>query len=824
MDAKEKIKYVRNSIREVVQTSPSGTFHLKLYSVSHPDNEEWTILSVGEQKRILQKLEEDGEIKNLQFNDPREALFEVPTKEKAQRKIRRSNMLSHIKTTNELIQNRELFQKFLSILGELKSINPKHTYTYPTEEQNDDLIQLLIDLKIVTYNWKEMEKQTHRSVGNRIIEFAFEGSKVIELTNRISGKNGRVRKEALELIARDIGDRFTLNRIIEIFTDVGVPESMFIHDTKWRAIFYVLSYYTTSKDDKDILMFLKILERFVHPLSFSGDETKTKETEEKYNKWLKYDRFGINDGRAFIGPTEEEIEFGMDDWTNSDGETFEPKAFIISPDDLARVWVFWTQVVLIVSAYEGNQALDRDELEKLYLELIAMTERLLDTGELGDLKQSYRRPFNSLVTAEIEARSKEFNSPYELAGIFLIVVSQMQPDATEIQKEREKHADLIKRVASATRAISGEKINILKLSYDQALFILKLYMSSLSNILEAAASGHIKITDNELNAKYILFTDVVEEILNREDFSELKKQQPEYLPEHLYIGADEIETWFECGGQTGILGFIGTIESAWVRSGQQSFPISLALNNQLMETDEIISRHKKHKSEKWEQITKNLDKMKGEMFGEGNKKEGEKTEPKEESVPKKVIHEHLHRFENSIQEKDIAFSHTFFEGDVDGTIVKNKKKVVLPKFPATPYEQISIRFLTDQDVLITTPKKQLSSNYEALGFSNDKEKKPNTAWVLLSLLAKSGGEIKPPKPIPDTLRQQKRQLADQLKLIFRNQQEPFDDVSETNSYRIKIKLEVIDKDEVSDPLGTQDYLNETMTEETEKYGRDFTQF
>ncbi len=741
--------------------------------------------------------------------------------EKTTKNVRRSNVFSYIKTTHDLLQHRELFQKVLAILGDLKSIHPKHTYTYPTEERNDDLVQLLIDLKIASYDWEEMEKQTHRAVGNRIIEFRFDGSKVIELVDRVSGKHSRIRKETLELISKDIGERFTLNKIVEIFTDIGTPESMFTQDTKWRAVFYILSFYTTSKDSKDILMFLKILERFVHPLSFGGDETKAKETEEKYNKWLKYDRFGIKTGKAFIGPTEEEIDLGMDEWTNSDGESFETRGLTISPDDVARLWVFWTQVVLIVSAYEGNQGLDRDELEKLYLELIAKAEQLIDRGDLGDLKQSYKRPFNSLVTAEIEARSKGFNSPYELAGIFLIIVGQMQPDATEIQKEREEHADLIKRVASATRAISGEKINIAKLSYEQALFILKLYVTYISNIFEAVASGNVKITDSALNAKYILFTDSVEQILNRNDFAKLKKQQPDYLPEHLYIGADEMETWFEYGGQPAIMSFIGAIESAWVRSGQQSFPISLALNNQLTETDEIISRHKKYKSEKWKQITKNLDGMKDEMFGGNNKKEEPKTEP---DTPKKVIHEHLHRFENSIQEKDIAFNHTFFEGDTEGTVVKNKKKIVLPKFPATPYEQISIRFLTDQDVLITTPKKQVSSNYEALGFSNDKEKKPNTAWVLLLLLAKNGGEIKTSKPIPDTLRQQKRQISDQFKLIFRNSQDPFEDFSDTNSYRLKIKLEVVGKDEAPDPLGTQEYLDETMTEGAENYGRDFTQF
>lgn len=234
----------------------------------------------------------------------------------------------------------------------------------------------------------------------------------------------------------------------------------------------------------------------------------------------------------------------------------------------------------------------------------------------------------------------------------------------------------------------------------------------------------------------------------------------------------------------------------------------------------------------FEAVTKEIEKLKG--FHKQHEKHFYKTEvPKykkgfEDIFGKEsaqtINHKHVHHFENSIQEKDIAFTHTIFEGDTEGAVIKNKKKVVLPKFPPTPWQQISIRFITDEDVLITTPKKQLSSNYESLGFSNDKEKKPNTAWVLLSVIAKNHGEIKVPKPIPDTLRQQKRQLADQLKLIFRNEQDPFEDVSEVNAYRLKIKLETFSEEKPDDPFGSQEYINETMIEKAEIPGRDFTEF
>ena len=210
------------------------------------------------------------------------------------RKKCRSNVYFDIKTTDQLLQRHDLAKKTFQIVGVgMYEIKPKQIYKRSTYEKNDDLIQLLIDLEIVDYDWEEIQKQTHRAVGNRIIEFSFEADKIIKLHNRIAGKKGKVKKEALELIARDINSRFHLDKIVDIFSDIGVPESMFGDDSKWRGVFYVLSYYTTSNKEEDISKFVKILEYFTHPLSFAGNEEKAKRTEEKYNKWLKYDNIQI---------------------------------------------------------------------------------------------------------------------------------------------------------------------------------------------------------------------------------------------------------------------------------------------------------------------------------------------------------------------------------------------------------------------------------------------------------------------------------------------------------------------------------------------------
>lgn len=299
MSPEEKIQYVKNQIDEGATISPKGPFWLFLYTVSHPDNEEWTILERSEQRRIIMKLEQERYIKNVTPDANGKGFWLEKVQKRGPRKsapLRRSNLYSRIKSTDQLLQERELFQKALQIFGE---IEPRHKYTTSTNEENDDLIQLLIDLDLVQYDWKEIEKQTHRVVGNRIIEFSFEADKIIALKDRISGKYGRVKKEALELISKDIGERYTLDKIVRVFTDAGVPETMFIHDTKWRAVFYVLSYYSTSGDEdgKGFSQLIQILEKVLHPLAFDGDESKAKETRFKYNSYLKYDKIQLPDNQ-----------------------------------------------------------------------------------------------------------------------------------------------------------------------------------------------------------------------------------------------------------------------------------------------------------------------------------------------------------------------------------------------------------------------------------------------------------------------------------------------------------------------------------------------
>ncbi|MBP9867288.1 MAG: hypothetical protein KBC41_04415 [Candidatus Pacebacteria bacterium] len=155
----------------------------------------------------------------------------------------------------------------------------------------------------------------------------------------------------------------------------------------------------------------------------------------------------------------------------------------------------------------------------------------------------------------------------------------------------------------------------------------------------------------------------------------------------------------------------------------------------------------------------------------------------------------------------------------DNVFIKGNKKIHPPKFTQTDWSKIEIRFLNERDVLITTNKKEVKpADYEVLGFSDDKKNKPNTAWLFLFGLSKNNGESgKLPKPIPDTIKQQKLSLSQKLKAIFKNETDPFYDSTETQTYKIKIKLiPPQGENENEDKYGTREYLEETMTEQYEE--------
>ena len=68
MTPKEKIEYVKRNIDEKVQISPKGPVFVRLYTVTESEDGP-VLISRGEQNLIVRKLEQDGYLKNVTFED-----------------------------------------------------------------------------------------------------------------------------------------------------------------------------------------------------------------------------------------------------------------------------------------------------------------------------------------------------------------------------------------------------------------------------------------------------------------------------------------------------------------------------------------------------------------------------------------------------------------------------------------------------------------------------------------------------------------------------------------------------------------------------------
>jgi len=124
------------------------------------------------------------------------------------------------------------------------------------------------------------------------------------------------------------------------------------------------------------------------------------------------------------------------------------------------------------------------------------------------------------------------------------------------------------------------------------------------------------------------------------------------------------------------------------------------------------------------------------------------------------------------------------------------KKIQLRKFPAgLRWEEISIQFLNEHEVIVKAKNETLQTTYEAIGFQDETKKLPNKQWQFLRLLALKNGEVSwennqslPLKQI-NSIKKQKQLLTEALKAYFQiYDSEPFQDYKTEKAYRIKITL------------------------------------
>lgn len=157
------------------------------------------------------------------------------------------------------------------------------------------------------------------------------------------------------------------------------------------------------------------------------------------------------------------------------------------------------------------------------------------------------------------------------------------------------------------------------------------------------------------------------------------------------------------------------------------------------------------------------------------------------------------------------------------------KKIQLRKFPTDlKWEEITIRFLNEHEVIATARNDTFQTNYELLGFRNEKTKLPNKQWQFLKGLSETGGEISWTSPRATAKgKKQKQILAETLRACFQIEGDPFHPYRKEKSYKIRINLvpessstanskeqEIYGKDR--DDLGIEEYRKEQSPEIYEK--------
>ncbi len=105
------------------------------------------------------------------------------------------------------------------------------------------------------------------------------------------------------------------------------------------------------------------------------------------------------------------------------------------------------------------------------------------------------------------------------------------------------------------------------------------------------------------------------------------------------------------------------------------------------------------------------------------------------------------------------------------------------------WEEVEIRFLSDERVQITIANRTETRNYAEFGFEDGRSKKPNLGWEMLRSLAEAGGTIQRPTDERDWPSIEKR--MQELRRIFRNRFKLSDDplpLVERGGYQARFKI------------------------------------
>jgi len=447
MTPKAKIEYVKRQIEDKRQISPKGLLSFNLYTLTEYEDGP-VLLSNYEQQLIIKKLEQDGYVKNVSFeNDGFKVTLEVVEKEKEGRKERvkdgkKSKHSNKIKTIDDLLMNIPLRDKCSVFFDSFSGLEGNCGYDVDDEEKKETVF-LLEDLGLISAVFECEEEQPQEII------VTLHPEKIAEFTDRVRGKKSVIKKQALEFIARHIGELDSGTNLVEFLKDCGVPDSLIVYpNTKWRMIYDVLLYYACMPKFQDRKILAEIIERAAHPLMHNGDKKAAEETVKKFNSFLQYDGFSIDDNgilwKEWNDPS------GVPSWYNKDGNEIETPVYMILPDKISKLYFYWNELIKLTKFYLNNRENQDDEINNIYFEIIRKVEDLIRFNEgCGILKEIYKRPFGHIIGCEFEMQEKGLNPDGILLKLydFLNEITQTSlPDKKEIEEIKTKDADFLKKI------------------------------------------------------------------------------------------------------------------------------------------------------------------------------------------------------------------------------------------------------------------------------------------------------------------------------------------------------------------------------------------
>ena len=109
--------------------------------------------------------------------------------------------------------------------------------------------------------------------------------------------------------------------------------------------------------------------------------------------------------------------------------------------------------------------------------------------------------------------------------------------------------------------------------------------------------------------------------------------------------------------------------------------------------------------------------------------------------------------------------------------------------PGTEWKDISIRFISEEEVHIKAGKFSKVANFIEMGFRNKRTNRPDSQWLFLKILAKNQGELSwNDSNTTDSGKKMKQLLANNLKAYFGLDKDPFLPYRSIKKYKVRFGL------------------------------------